>query len=404
MLKHLTMKKIYSKALEQSIEVDRIIGHIQGAQPGPVNIFLAGIHGNEPSGVFALHQVLQKFEQHQKAIKGSIYAISGNLSALEKGLRYQKQDLNRLWTGDRIQALQNVDSHFENDDQREQIQIYNTIMKILDEHDGPFYFTDLHTTSSQTIPFITVNDTLLNRKFTVNYPVPHILGIEEYLHGPALSYINELGYVAFGFEGGQHDEKKAVDNHIAFIYVTLALTGCIPKTSEYQTYLNHLMLVTNGITGFYEIFLRHKIASSDQFKMQPGFANFQCIKEGSYLADSNNKRLLSPEKARILMPLYQLQGEDGFFLIRRIAPFYLHLSAVLRKVRIDQLLVFLPGVEWQNIKKDGLKVNLSKARLLAKPFFHLLGYRTIKINKKYMLVNSREAASRDQDYRKAEWY
>ena len=35
-------------------------------------------------------------------------------------------------------------------------------------------------------------------------------GIEEYLNGPLLSYINELGYVAFGFEGGQHDDISAI--------------------------------------------------------------------------------------------------------------------------------------------------------------------------------------------------
>ena len=39
---------------------------------------------------------------------------------------------------------------------------------------------------------------------------PIVLGIEEYLQGPLLSYINTLGYVSLGFESGQHDNKQAI--------------------------------------------------------------------------------------------------------------------------------------------------------------------------------------------------
>jgi hypothetical protein len=78
-----------------------------------------------------------------------------------------------------------------NEDEKQQLFIQETINLILEEESGPFYFFDLHTTSSDTIPFITVNDSLLNREFTSMYPLPSILGIEEYLEGPLLSYINE---------------------------------------------------------------------------------------------------------------------------------------------------------------------------------------------------------------------
>jgi predicted deacylase len=54
------MTKVFSKALNETIEVDRIIGEIKGTQPGPTLIFTAGIHGNEPSGIFALHKVLKE--------------------------------------------------------------------------------------------------------------------------------------------------------------------------------------------------------------------------------------------------------------------------------------------------------------------------------------------------------
>ncbi|MFT4802608.1 MAG: succinylglutamate desuccinylase, partial [Flavobacteriaceae bacterium] len=89
------MTKVFSKALNKTIEVDRIIGKINGTQPGPTIIFTAGLHGNESSGIFALQDVLNEIKEKNISIKGNIYAISGNLTALKEGTRYIKQDLNR---------------------------------------------------------------------------------------------------------------------------------------------------------------------------------------------------------------------------------------------------------------------------------------------------------------------
>ena len=48
---------VHSKALSTSIQTNRVIGHVAGGKPGPTVVFFAGIHGNEPSGVFAMHRV-----------------------------------------------------------------------------------------------------------------------------------------------------------------------------------------------------------------------------------------------------------------------------------------------------------------------------------------------------------
>ena len=235
------MTKVYSKALDQSIEVDRIIGHIRGEQPGPTLIFLGGMHGNESSGVFALRKVIDDLEERNISISGSIYAISGNLQALAKGKRFQNQDLNRMWTKENIELLANGDFKIDNNDCAELKELYQLIQGILKKASGPFYFMDLHTTSSETIPFVLVNDTMVNRKFTEQYPVPMILGIEEYLDGPLLSYINELGYVAFGYEAGQHDDLSSIENHIAFIYLSLKFSGSLNESDiNYSHYYEQL--------------------------------------------------------------------------------------------------------------------------------------------------------------------
>ena len=67
---------------------------------------------------------------------------------------------------------------------------------------------DLHSTSADGLPFATVGDTMRNRRFAQNLPVTILLGIEEQLDGTMLEYLNNLGAVTLGFEGGQHDLKK----------------------------------------------------------------------------------------------------------------------------------------------------------------------------------------------------
>ncbi|GAA4278286.1 succinylglutamate desuccinylase/aspartoacylase family protein [Aquimarina mytili] len=398
------MIKVYSKALNETLETERIIGCIKGSHEGPTLIFIGGIHGNEPAGVFALHKVIEELNEKKTPVKGNIYAISGNLWALEHNKRYDKQDLNRLWTSKNIESLIQCKSNATNTDIAQQKEIYALIKSILKTENGPFYFMDLHTTSSKTIPFLTVNDSLLNRKYTMQYPVPVILGIEEYLEGPLLSYINELGYVAFGFEAGHHDDIVSITNNIAFIYLTLAFTGSVSRTDiDYKHFHQELSKRTLDHQNVYEIYWRHEILNGDTFTMKPGFVNFQKIRKGQELAISNQKIITSSKHGKIFMPLYQSQGNDGFFAIKRIPTFFLHLSAILRNANIDNLLTLLPGVQWKSRKKDTLTVNRKIARFFTKPFFHLLGYRSKQMDKNYLTIKNRETASRTEEYRYTPW-
>ncbi len=398
------MTKVYSKALNEFTEIDRLIGQYRGEQPGPTLIFTAGIHGNEPAGIFALKDVFDKLQSQNISFKGDMFAIAGNLPALEKGVRYKEVDLNRIWNEDSVSDIRNGMGSSSEKESIEQKEIYNVVKKLLQKATGPVYFFDLHTTSSETIPFITVNDSLLNRKFTQQYPVPMILGIEEFLDGPLLSYINELGYVAFGYEGGQHDHLDSINNHIAFIYLSLVFCGCLKRSQiEYQK--NYDLLYKNSMRSqiIYEIIRRHEIQAKDHFIMEPGFTNFQHIKKGQFLAKSNGNKIVASESAQVFMPLYQGKGNDGFFEIRHVPKVFLNLSGVLRTIRFDKLLPLLPGVKWSNSKKEKLNVNLKVARFFSKQFFHLLGYRSKQIDKTHLRMKNREAASRKSDYKKAPW-
>ena len=157
------MIKVYNKALDSSIKINRILGKIEGAKPGPTVVFFGGIHGNETSGVFALKDALAGV--NGAYLKGTIYGISGNLNALKKHQRYIEEDLNRIWTKQNIEAIKNKASL--NEDEKELLELLDLLNTILETNKPPFYFVDLHTTSSKTLPFITINDAIINRKFSL---------------------------------------------------------------------------------------------------------------------------------------------------------------------------------------------------------------------------------------------
>lgn len=399
----MTMVKVYSKALEQTIEIDRFIGKIRSTNKGSSVIFIGGIHGNEPAGVLALNRMMSLIKKNNVSLNGNLYALAGSLWALENGERYHKHDLNRLWTKDRLLQIQKGEIPIEDKDTVEQIELYECIKSIIAQDDGPFYFVDLHTTSCETSPFIVMNDSLLNRRFTSLYPLPSILGIEEYLEGPVLSYINELGYVAFGFEAGQHDDEASIDHHFAFCMLSMQFTGLIGEESlDFNEYYDLLSKNSIDAQNFFEISYRYNIELDEDFKMLAGYVNFEPIKKGAKLAVSNNKSVFAEDSSRIFMPLYQAKGSEGFFLIKRVSVFALKLSAILRNIGLDRLLGYLPGVSYE--KRSTLKVNRRIARFFTKDFFHLLGYRSILLDNDFYLMKNREAASRTGEYEKEGWF
>lgn len=381
---------------------ERLIFYVRGAIPGPKLVFFAGIHGNEPAGVTALKEIQKSIDP--KLLKGEIYAIHGNLKALALKQRFIQKDLNRIWTSENLISLSQKDDY--SSEELEQKELYRQIQQVLKGNNGPVYFIDFHTTSSPSLPFITINDALINREFSKCFPVPIVLGIEEYLEGPLLSYLNKLGYVSIGFESGQHKDTSSVKNCKSFIYLALVVAEMMHKSSieEFDTYYKSLRNNARGVTEIFEVRYKYHIVSGESFKMNPGFASFQKIKRGEELAVSNHQIVRSPITARLFMPLYQKEGEDGFFIISTIPKVFLRLSAWLRNIKADQLLTFLPGITWHDKREGVLRANLKVTRFLAKSIFHLFGYRSKQQDKSHVLLYNRERVSKTGLYENEAWF
>ncbi|MCP4976052.1 MAG: succinylglutamate desuccinylase/aspartoacylase family protein [Maribacter sp.] len=391
---------------EIAVETNRIIGHIRGDIPGPTLIFFGGIHGNEQSGVTALEHVFQELAIAPFSCKGVAYGIRGNIPALLKGKRFVEKDLNRIWTQSRIRKINNKAKGHLSVEDKELASIYKLISGILASEKGPFYFIDFHTTSSKTLPFITINDALINRRFAKLFPVPIILGIEEYLDGPLLSYINEKGYVSVGFESGQHTEEISIKNSIAFTWLTMAFSGFLNKADikNFKEYYTQLKKSAQNNSNVYEITYRHHLNNIKDYKMMEGFKSFEVVLEGTPLAIEKEEFIKAENDAIIFMPLYQEQGEEGFFLIRKTPTWALNLSAFLRRTNFGLLLHTLPGVSWANKEKKALMVNTKVAHFFTKTFFHLLGYRIRVLDKTHYAMNNRELTAKNEMYRNTWWY
>lgn len=360
------------------MEVPRVLGRVEGSAAGPTLVCVGGLHGNEPAGIHALERVLPSLEARRERVRGRFVALAGNLAALREGRRFVVRDLNRAWTPERLWALTRGDgSAMRGSEDREQRELLRAIADAVQGSRGPVYFLDLHTTSGSGGPFTTVADTLPNRSFALAFPVPLILGLEELVDGTLLEHLGDRGFVSAVFESGQHEEPRAVDRAEAAVRIAVAETGLL-REEDLKGVADARKLLrgdTRRLPRVLEMRYRHPVDDHDGFRMEPGYENFQRVRRGEPLARDRDGEVVAPESARILMPLYQAQGHDGFFVVREFRPFWLHLSTGLRRLHLASVVHWLPGIRKLPERDDALVVDQRIARWYALQLLHLLGFR-----------------------------
>lgn len=358
--------------------LERNIGIFKGNNPGPNVVFFGGIHGNEYSGIFALRKVIDQLNNSNPDFKGKLFAIAGNIRGLEQNKRFIGKDLNRIWFPNTIipKAERNQVSEY-----GEKIEILNSLIEIL-ENKRPTFLIDLHTTSSHSMPFISISDTLKNRRIIRNIPSHLVLGLEELLDGPMFSFFSELGMPAILFEAGQHDAISSYENHVAFIWMILAELKCLKKKNipDYHTYIETLKKSSPGGHRSFEIKFRYLIQDHEHFRMKDGFVNFQKVEKGETIAHNKDGKIQTNRHGHIFMPLYQSQGCDGFFIVKEIKPFWFKLSSRTRKWKIDKLLTLLPGISRASNGQSAYIIDKNIAKYKVISLMHLLGYRRVKDN------------------------
>ena len=354
------------------------VGRVDGGAGGPLLIVVGGVHGNEPAGVAAVGRVLAELELGPSPILGSLVALAGNLGALEARRRYLDSDLNRLWSAERLERVRSG-ARPTSAEERELAELDSEIEALLAEAPGRVWFLDLHTTSGPGLPFTVLDDALPSRRFALALPVPVVLGLEEELAGTLVFHLSARGGTSVAFEGGRHDDPQAVDRCEAAIWVALAAAGLLPRTWRPRAEIaRRLLAASRGpMPHLVEVVYRHAIQPEDGFRMRPGYTSFHAVAKGEPLGDDRRGPVLSPGRGLLLMPLYQPQGNDGFFLAQPVRRSWFELSAALRSARADRFLARLPGVRRDPDDPGTFRVDRRIARFLARELFHLLGYRQL---------------------------
>lgn len=300
---------------------DRIIGKIEGQKPGPTIIALAGVHGNEPTSIKAIEHVLDKIGGLEEKFSGTFIGIRGNLEALKKGERFIDEDMNRIWFTSILDKVRRTPfDEVLTAERRETKAVLEIIDPIIlnENKSDPVIFADLHTFSSENGLFAISARTSENVELLSNLKVPLIFGIEKALHGTALKYVQNAGNIGFAFEAGMHFSERAEFNATAGMYTLLIASGCIEASyiPDYEPYKEFLAQQTAGLPEKVEFVYKHIIEQDDKFKMRPGFKNFDQVRKGDWLANDKLGKIEAQVDGYILMPLYQEQGDDGFFIVK----------------------------------------------------------------------------------------
>lgn len=309
--------------------MERVIGRYRQGRKGPLLFVIGGIHGNEESGIQAIQLLTKMLEVEpitnpEFTFQGGFVGILGNRQANAMGVRYIDCDLNRIWTKENV-ALSENKSHINLQAEHiEQREILECIEEEVMSHDpSEIVILDLHSTSSSggifTIP--ASDSRSLELAHALHAPViTHML---EELNGTTLHYfsnstIHDIKCTAITFEAGQHADPLSVNRCIAAIINCMKSIGCVNAQDVEHIHDDILIKYSEPYPRQSRLIYKHDITPEDQFIMRSGYQNFQIIEKGEYLADDRNGPIHALNGGMILMPLYQKQGSEGFYIIEPV--------------------------------------------------------------------------------------
>lgn len=292
-------------------------------------ICFGGIHGNELAGVRALETVFKLLEREPVVnptfrFAGRITGFIGNRQALSRRKRFYTQDLNRMWRPDLINRLKRThpaDLRYEERELRELAEAVER--EIVMYRPEKVVVLDLHTTTADGGIFGIATDEPESIRIAQELHAPVITGMLAGLQGTMLHYFNKENIqapevVALGFEAGQHDDPLSVNRCIAAIINCMRTIGCVDADDVENRHDDLLIAYSKGLPKVAELRYIHRIQSGDEFRMAPNYHNFKLVKQDEILAHDRSGPIKAKEDSLILMPLYQAQGSDGFFLVKEV--------------------------------------------------------------------------------------
>ena len=286
------------------------------------------MHGNEPAGVTAIEMVIKMLDVEpirnpHFTFKGNVLGLVGNLQAYGKGKRYLDRDLNRSFDADLLKQLKTRPQDELSTEDKEFVQLDALIRKEIEAYTpDKVVLLDLHTTSSHGGVFTICRDRPEDIKISRALHAPIVLGMLQGLKGTTLHYfvpeILGVDVTPITFESGQHEEKMSINRAVAGLICCMRAFGSVQADVVESHHERTLISYCEPLPKVTELIKVHAISPTDNFEMATGYENFQSISAGETVAIDKRGPITVKENCRILMPLYQDQGEDGFFLVKEI--------------------------------------------------------------------------------------
>ena len=108
--------------------------------------------------------------------------------------------------------------------------------------------------------------------------------------------------------------------------------------------------------------------------MHAGFRNFDPVRAGDEVGADRAGPVRAASAGRLFLPLYQRQGDDGFFIVRQLAPAWLVVSRLLRVTGADRVAPWLPGVRPHPARSDAVVVARWARNRGVIGLLHLMGF------------------------------
>lgn len=264
---------------------------LRGAKPGKTSVVLAGVHGNEVSGIMAFNSIIPQLS----IMNGAVTFIFGNPKAIASRTRFVEQNLNRLFKPKSQLSAEEVSSYE-----------YGRAELIKEHLNSADTLLDIHNSfTPKSEPFVICenNASAIAKILPVNKMVS---GFDEVEPGGTDYYMNTLGKQGLCLECGYFDDetshKIAEEGLLNFLGAQGHIDRDVGENSSLAVFRMHQLYKTK----------------TDAFVLRKPFADFEFIAANQPIGQDGDE-IISPDQDSIILFARDRNktGEEAFLLGRQ---------------------------------------------------------------------------------------